>query len=261
MAFEIAGTLTGAPPVIQRRLIGETVYVGCLVSSQHNDTSGGTGGVVLADAISEANENDQPIEGLCVGVVDGSRSYNSTYKGDSSTYTVTQSTVADTGPGEIQMVPIIPWITLIRGPIYNGSYGTALTEQVVTSANSGGTTITAANDSITDIADDYATAYCRSGANRGHYRVVTTSTSGTVNVVTVPFPYGIAVGDVFVIASCVLGNGGLYIPATANCIDGNDDMNAFYNVYYYELNLEKSGQEYATFVFQNRAIAFPGNTG
>ena len=245
MPFAIAGSLVNSAPIIREYQISETCYMGQLVMGPR---VGGLGGnIQIADAATEASENDQPIMGIVLGVVDESRSYSSTYYGDGSTYTTTQATIAATGTPRVQVALTIPWVTLIKGPIYNAAYGTALTEQVVTTANSGGVTITAANNAITDIADDFAVAYCRKGANRGHYRVVTTSTSTTVNTVTVPFPYGIAAGDVFVIASCVPGIGGLDIPATANCIDGNNDMNAYYDVYYHDINLEESGKEYAVF--------------
>jgi len=253
MPFSIAGSLTGSAPIIREMPIGETVYEGCLVHDQHCDTSGGTGGVVLGDVATEAHENDQPILGVVVGVVDDSRAYSSTYHGNGSTYTTTQATIAATGFPRVKIALTIPWVTLIKGPIFNAAHGTALTEITVTTASSGGVTITGANNAITDIADDFATAYCRSGANRGHSRIVTTSTSTTVNTVTVPFPYAIAVGDVFVIASCTLGNGGLDFPATANCIDGNNDMNAYYDVYYHEVNLEEKGKEYAVFSLMPKA--------
>ena len=245
--FEYAGSLVGggAAPIVREFQISETCYVGQLVMGPR---VGGLGGnIQIADAATEASENDQPIMGIVAGVVDSSRAYSSTYYGDGSTYTTTQATIASTGTPRVKVTLAIPWVTLIRGPIFNAAYGTALTVQTVTTASSGGVTITAANNAITDIADDFAVAYCRTGANRGHYRVVTTSTSTTVNTVTVPFPYGIALGDTFVIASCVPGIGGLNIPATANCIDGNDDMNAYYDVFYHEINLAEAGKEYAVF--------------
>lgn len=251
--FSYAGSLTNAGPVVRNFQIGETMYVGQLGMS---GKIGGAGGhIQIADAASEAHENDQPILAIVTGVVDDSRTYSSTYYGDGSTYTTTQATVAANGVPEVQGIVIVPGDTLIKGPIYNAAFGTALTEQTVTTASSTGVTITAANDAITDIADDFATAYCRTGANRGEYRVVTTSTSTTANTVTVPFPYAIAVGDVFVIASCVLGHGGLDIPATANCIDGNNDMDAYYDVYYHSIDLSESGKEFAIFSFMSKACS------
>lgn len=247
MAFQYAGSLTGAAPVVRNFLTGESMYMGQLAMT---NLVGGTGGhVQIADAASEAIENDQSVFGIVTGIVDGSRTYNSTYRGDGTTYTTTQATIASTGPSEVQVTLCLPWITLVRAPIYNAAYGTALTEITATSASSGGTVITGTGSAITDIADDFATVYCRTGANRGHYRVITTSTSTTSQTVTVPFPYGISVGDTFVVASCVLGIGGLDIPATANCIDGNNDMDAYYPVFYHEINLEESGKEFAIFSF------------
>jgi len=245
MPFEVVGSLANSAPIIRHYQIGETCYEGQLVMGPR--VGGAGGNIQIADAASEADENDQPIMGVITGVVDDSRAYSSTYYGNGSTYSTTQSVIAATGCPTVEVTLTIPWITLIRGPIFNAAYGTALTEQTVTTASSGGVTITAANDAITDIADDFAVAYCRKGANRGLYRVVTTSTSTTVNTVTVPFPNAISIGDVYVIASCVPGIGGLDIPSTANCIDGNNDMNAYYTVYYHEINLEESGKEYAVF--------------
>jgi hypothetical protein len=261
MAFTYAGNLGGAgAPVIRRFQIGETCYNGQLVQT---GLVGGAGGhVQIADVATEASDDDQTILGFITAVADESRTYVASSSGtagygDRSTYTVTQATIAAnlgtglTGGGEVDVCLALPMVTMIRAPIYNAAWGTALTVQTVTTASSGGVTITAANNAITNIADDYATAYCRTGANRGHYRVVTTSTSATVNTVTVPFPYAIAVGDTFVIASCVLGKGGLDFPASADCIDGNNDMDAYYDVYYHDINLEESGKEYAIFSFTN----------
>lgn len=255
MGFEYAGNLGGAgAPVKVPMQIGETCYVGQLVQT---GLVGGAGGhCQIADVATEASDDDQSILGFISGVVDDSRTYvaaasGTAQYGDRCTYTTTQATVASTGCPTVEVTLALPMVTLIRAPIYNAAWGTALTEQTVTSASSTGVTITAANNAVTDMADDYVTAYCRSGANRGLYRVVTTSTSTTVNTVTVPFPYGIAVGDVFVLASCVIGKGGLDFPASADCIDGNNDMNAYYDVFYHYIDLSESGKEYAIFSLWN----------
>lgn len=249
--FFVSGSMSGATTRIIRMLTGESMYQGQLGMS---NMIGGTGGhIQIADVASEALENDQPIIGVVSGIVDGSRAYSATYRGDGTTYTTTQATVAANGPSEVQVALIVPGDTLIRGPIFNAAFGTALTEITVTTASSGGVTITGANNAITDIADDFATAYCRKGANRGIYRIITTSTSTTANTVTIPFPYAISAGDIFVVASCVLGMGGLDIPATANCIDGNNDMDAYYPVFYTQIDLSVSGREWAEFYFHPKA--------
>lgn len=254
MGFTYAGNLGGAgAPVVRRLFAGEAaaakMYVGQLVGD--GKVAGEGGHVQIADVAAEANDDTLKIIGMTSGIVDDSRVYTAATSGtaqygDNTTCTATQATVLSTGAPELDVILIVPGVTLVRAPIYNAAWGTALTEQVVTTASSGGTLVTAASNAITNIADDYATVYCRSGANRGIYRIATTTTT-TVQTVTVPFPYGTVVGDKFVTASCVLGIGGLDFPATADCIDGNNDMDSFFDVYYHEINLEETGKEYAIF--------------
>jgi hypothetical protein len=264
MGFTYAGNLGGAgAPVVRRLQIGEDCYVGQLVMT---GMTGGLGGhVQIADAATEAFEDDTVILGAIAAVADNSRTYVASVSataqyGDRSTYTTTQATIAAnlgtklTGGGEVDVILNIPMVTMFRAPLYNAAWGTALTTITTTSASSGGVVVAGTGSAITDIADDFATVYCRTGANRGHSRIITTSTSTTSQTVTVPFPYGIAIGDTFVVASCVLGFGGLNFPASADCIDGNDDMNAYYNVYYHDINLEESGKEYAIFSFMPGGI-------
>ena len=259
MGFSYAGNLGGAgAPVVKTFSHGQTCYVGQMVQSGQ---FGGLGGHVhLADVATESYEDDQPLLGFISGVADESRTYvasssGTAQYGDRSTYTTTMADIAtnvkphQSGGGEVEVTLAIPMVTLIRAPIFNTVWGTALTEQVVTTADTNGVTITATGDAIANIEDDFATAYCRSGANRGHSRIVTTSTSTTVNTVTIPFPYTIAVGDVFVIASCVEGFGGMQMTTGVDAIDGNDALGEFYSVYYHEVNLEESGKEYAVFAF------------
>jgi hypothetical protein len=255
MGFQYAGNLGGAgAPVVNKFLTNITLYNGQLVnfSKAGTDALNVGGHVALAVPAAEAGDDEFPIGGFVSGIVDGSRAYVASSSGvaqygDSTTYTVTQSVVADTGPSEVKVTLAIPGVTLIKAPIYNAAWGTALTVQTNTAASSGGVTITDAANLITDIIDDKATAYCRTGANRGIYRPVSTTTSTSVNTVAVPFPYAIAVGDTFVIASCVLGHGSMNFPTSADCIDGNHALAAFYSVYYHEINLEESGKEYAKF--------------
>jgi len=255
MGFSYAGNLGGAgAPVVRRFLTSETCYVGQLVMP---GITAGTGGhIQIADPPTLLKEDVLNPFGFISGIVDASRTYVAAVSGtanygDRTTYTTTQATVKANGPSEVEVTLIIPGITLVRAPIYNAAYGTALTVQTNTSASSGGVTITDASNLVTDIEDDYATAYCRTGANRGIYRIVTTSTSTSVNTVTVPFPNAIAVGDTFVISSGVLGYGILDFPASADCIDGNNSMAHGLEVYYHDINLEESGKEYAIFTLLN----------
>lgn len=259
MGFEYAGSLVGGAPVVRNLQISETCYTGQLLQS--GLTAGAGGAVQIADVASEANENDLPIIGIATGnhVINDSGWSASNY-GDTCTYDTTaanQLANDPVGACHVETTLIIPFITLVRAPIYNAAFGTALTEMVITTAHSAGTTVTHANDAITDIADDLSIIYCREGASRGHYRVNTTSTSANAQAVTIAFPYGLAIGDKMVCASCVFGGGGLDFPSTANCIDGNNDMNAYYDVFYHDINLEVSGKEYAVFAINAKAANYP----
>jgi hypothetical protein len=246
MGMSYAGSLSGAAPVVRNFLIGETMYEGQLAMT--GLIAGTAGAVQIADVASEANENDQCIIGLVTGVVDGSRTYNSTYRGHSSTFTTTQATVAANGPAEVQVTLIRPWDTLIKAPICYTAYGTAPTVLTNTTASAGGVVVTHAGETITDTADDLCIVYCRTGANRGLWRVVTTGATGS-QTTTLPFPYAIAVGDTFVKVACVPGLGALDIIATANCINGDAAHASYYPVFYHEINCEVAGQEYAVFSF------------
>lgn len=243
--FQIDGQLTGGAPIVRKFQVSETCYVGQLVET---GIIGGLGGhVQVLDAASEAVENDQPIVGVVLSVEDESRTYDSTYRGDKCTYTTTQATIKANGsPGVVTVGYVLPGITLVKGPLNITTYGVAPQVLVETSGDSGGTTITHAGETVADAADDYSTIYCRTGANRGLYRVVTTGGTGA-QVVTIPFPNAIAIGDTFVRASCVLGVGGLDIITTANAIEADAALTNYFNVFYHDINLEEAGKEYAVF--------------
>lgn len=250
--FQYAGQRLAGAPIITPMQIGETVYVGQLLMS---GLIGGAGGhVQIADAASEAHENDQPIIGMVGGVItDGV--YSATYYGDGCTYDTTLANVLANTPkdaAQVAVVRIIPEVTLVRAPIYDTTYGTALTVLTETTGDATGLTVTHASDTVADAADDFATIYCRTGANRGLYRVVTTGGTNA-QVCTIAFPYAIAIGDTFVRASCVLGLGGLDIPATANCIDGDAALTSYYDVEYHSINLEEAGKEFAVLSFKSKA--------
>ena len=263
MGFSYAGNLGGAgAPVIRRFQAGTDLYVGNLVVAGQLSTAGGHVGLAVTAA--EAFEDDSPIIGFVTAVADNGRTYvagtsGTAGYGDKSTYTTTKATVAAnvgtglTGGAEVDVCLALPMQTLIRAPIYNIVWGTALPECTITTGNSDGKTITYANDTIACTKDDYTTVYCRSGANRGHYRVASTA-GANATTVAVPFPYTIVAGDVFVFASCVLGYGGMEPTTAMDAIDGNDVLDQHYSVYYHDINLEESGKEYAIFSFWPQSV-------
>jgi len=250
MGFQYAGNLGGAgAPVVRNMLVGETMYTGQLCQA---GITGGIANVQIADAADDYREDDTFPIGFVSGVVDGARSYKKAVSGtaeygDCATYTVTQSVIADTGPGEIQMTYAIPGITLIKAPIFNGLWGTALAENVIATENTAGTSVIITTTTA-DFTSKYGTVYCRQGANRGIYRTMTSYDTVTATV-TIPFPYTISVGDIYILTGVNLGYSGMQIPVAADCVDGNHVMDESYSVYCHELNLEESGKEYMVFAF------------
>jgi hypothetical protein len=249
MAFTISGNLNGnLNPVIVHLPIGATCYAGQILGY---DTAGATnGGAVIPSANAAAGPDTTSfIQGICLGV-DQVHSYNSTYKGEVATYTTTQSTVAayeykaPINAGTMVQVALITPSTLIKAPVVKDTVGTACVEVTNTAASSGGTTVTFS--AIDTTVDGYSTMYCRSGANKGVSRKVTT-VGTTSSVAVVPFPYAIAVGDKFAIANVVLGSAHIAWDTQIQGIDSSAALSNYFKAYVHELNLEEAGKEYAVF--------------
>lgn len=189
--------------------------------------------------------------------------YDSTYKTNSQTSVITTHanyTASMTSCSEGQLgkrsekqamakVALITPTTIIRAPIYLTNFGTAPTVCTVSTGSTTGMGYTvSATIGFTSVAS-MTTAYCRSGGNKGLYRV-TSDTSTTVKTVTSPFPYDIAIGDTFThvnfkpfgFTGIQLDSLGLFVladTAAANCYPCN----------VVSLNLEKAGAEYVDFMF------------
>jgi hypothetical protein len=136
---------------------------------------------------------------------------------DTATYTTTQATVALTGEALVT-VSVRP--DLIVGALMSGAAteNTVLPTLTNTSASAGGTTITSTATGSNDM--DSGTVWCLSGANVGQSRVITTHNSATSFVVTVPFPFAIAVGDTFLFCPWSTQGSG------AGGVDGNANVPA-----------------------------------
>ena len=249
MSFTFAGSMTGAAPVVRRMQVGETCYTGQLLMSSHS-TANCPGYTWLLDEAAQAGEDDHPIIGMVTGVYTiNDAGWSTTYRGDTATTETTKAGMVANDPvgqTEVEMTVIVPYDTLIRGPVYNATYGTAITELVTTAASSAGTTITHTGITAIDYADDYGVAYCRNGANRGHYRTMVTPGTAA-QIVHVPFPYGIATGDTFVSAPGVPGITLLQTDADANFVDASDTLAIGYDVWLHTQNLEENGKEFYVF--------------
>ena len=252
--FQWAGSLSGAAPVVRKMQIGADCYVGQLAGLDLNNY----GHVIGAAQASEAHENDQPIAGIITGVVH-SPTYSSTYYGDKATYdaaSAAQQVNDPVGATEVLVTLIMPFDTLIRGPIYDGTYGTALTE-LTAAADADGDDVVHASQTITAPTSGLSTVYCRSGANRGQYRLINSGGTNDQDV-SICFSKPILAGDIFVAANVRLGLGGMNNGGTSNFIDGTTATH-YYDVIYHYIDLEISGKEYAIFSFTNKACEYAGN--
>ncbi len=240
----------------------DTLYEGQLVSC--SVAVGQPNGEGLMPMNAAAGHSDTTGKAVPFGVVlagnDASPTYNSTYKGMSITSAGTQ--VAQLArdfrgvegmwskgdPMAFAKVSVIGPSTVLKGPIFLAAYGTAPTVYTNTAASSGGDTITTTAVAHTPITYN-TTWYCRTGANKGLYRVAY-STSTTSHTFYIHFPYAIAVGDTFVPVSLRVGTCMTNFDSESTFIEqqpatGTND----YEIDVLELNLERAGEEYAIFKF------------
>ena len=153
----------------------------------------------------------------------------------------------------ILVAEILPQ-TVIQGPVCQAALGTAPT--VVTTTAIGGTDgmITADTGNTPGYTHVTKTGmiYCRTGANKGIWRV-NKNTTATAPSVTTGFPYDTAVGDTYLvlpfkqgISTLTIGGPGLYVDSSvAPVIAGTNQFAAIvYNIY-----AETAGRESVEFRF------------
>lgn len=240
----------------------DTLYEGQIVGSAvSSSVPSGEGVLPIGAAAGHSDTTGKAVPfGIVLGGNDASPTYNSTYKGVSIASVGSQANqlardvrgnegmFAKGDPQALAKVSVIGPNTVIKGRIFNGAYGTAPTVYTNTSASTDGLTVTTAAVGNTPLAYN-VTWYCRTGANRGLYRVAY-STSTTSHTFYLGFPYDIAVGDTFVpiflrVGSCMaqFDSESTYIeqmPAYAT----ND-----YMIDCLEIHAEVAGEEYAIFKF------------
>lgn len=253
---------TGVGPMTRRYQICETCYVGQLVMDAGGDT--GSGHCQILDVPAQDTEDDHRI----LGVVAAVHNINDTTivgSGlmETATYDTTQAAIVANNPIDaswVEVIPALPGI-LFKAPIYNGTYGTAITELKVSSASTDGLVVTHAADTAIASPDKFTTVYCRKGANRGLSRTVTTVATGSQTVL-VAFPYDTVVGDVFVTVNLKLGISRVYFDATAAFIDASAVVSAnYYDIVVHDLYLDEKGKEAAVFTFPTSCTVFGGAVG
>lgn len=241
----------------------DTLYEGQIVGkSLSSNLPAGEGFVPIGAASGASDTSSKKVPfGIVLGGNDAAPTYNSTYKGVSIASVGSQANqlardvrgnegmYAKGDPQALAKVAVIGPNTVIKGRIFSGAYGTAITEYTNTSASTDGLTITTSAVSFTPIAYN-TTWYCTSGANKGLYRVAY-STSTTSHTFYLGFPYDIAVGDKFKPVALSVGLCAAQFDAESTYIEMSS---VAYSANYYllnvlELNMEKSGEEYAIFTF------------
>jgi hypothetical protein len=255
MAFSYAGSLYGnLPPIVRWFPIGATVYQGQILGY---DTAGATnGGYVIPSANAAAGpDTATKIVGICTGIVQTAATFNATYKGNTLAYSTTQATLAAYDPADAVMAQVVVLRPgdLIHAPVVKDTVGTAPECITNTAASSGGVTITHA--AIDTTVDGFSTIYCRTGANRGKSRKVTTVTSTSIETVVVPFPYAIAVGDTFCVVNVVEGMAHIAWDSQLQGIDSSPALSNYFKAYVQHLNLEEAGKEFAVFCLSTDHLA------
>lgn len=235
----------------------ETLYEGQLVYS----LSDGVANLGQASGASDTSGKKVPW-GVVVGQNRLDPLYSATYKGfyitsedphsTTTQYVLNEGMIPKGDKSAAVLVELIGPHTVLKGRIFNASYGTAITVGTVTTASTTGAGFTCSgglSDASTPVAD-LGTVYCRSGANRGLYRV-TTDTSATVKTVDHYFPNDIAVGDTFVnVQMRPWGNSYVQTDAEATFFDASaNPASNYWTIDVVKLDLSTAGDEYVLFRF------------
>jgi hypothetical protein len=254
-------------PVDYNNTTAATVYEGSIVVAGY---SASCEGVKVWNIAGTADTTaDQVPFGVVVGTNDAEPTYNSTYKGSyiagvstqaaqlARNYRGVEGMHGKGDPLPMVKVAVIGPNTVLKAPIFTTTYGTGCTVSTVTTGSTTGLGYTGSTVGFTPVAYN-ATHYCRSGANKGIYRV-SYDTSATVHTFYQAFPYDIAIGDTFVAANVSLGTCYAMFDTTSCAFLNNAAAVTTTNYAWIdvlELNLEKANEEYA--IFKINPVQFAG---
>ena len=144
-------------------------------------------------------------------------------------------------PAPLVQVKLIGPQTEIKGTL-----SAAPTPFQPSAVGTNGDTLTRSGLTLTDY---FTTVYCRSGANQGIYRQMSTYAS---NVLTFPlyWPYTTTTSDYFVAVNTTIGNTRINVDAYGRNLDVASSVSSkYYSVVVDEINLEEAGKEYVIFRF------------
>lgn len=258
MGFEV---VQGSPVELWVQIVdSDTLYAGQIVECQADE-----GAAPIGAAAGAADTTGKVIPyGVVLGFNLYNEAFDSTYKGNTGTdatpHGSTTEFVMHEGPfirGDRVLLANIALITpetILKGPIYNGAYGTAPTVGIVTTGSAGGTQATGTSV-LCDVAGvaDLGTVYFRSGANQGAYRVTDDTDDGTTAITwDKPTTYDVAVGDTLVRINGLRPNGPSYaqFDTESTYIDCAEALTTnYYVIDVIKLDLREAGKEHVLFKF------------
>lgn len=244
---------------------GEVIYNGSIVGVDTATPLEGVQPLPSASGVSNATNADIPF-GIVVGNnnVEGNLAYSTTYNteyitqvaagdvyGSTTQYRGVEGVFSKGDPQAMVKVAIIDPTTVIRGQLYDTSFGTAPTVNTVSVA-SGSDGIGCSTDAATvaTIAN-FSTIYARSGANMGIYRTLT-SNSTTAHTWLKAMKSDMAVGDTAVILNGLrpYGISLMQIDSEAQFVDVNAALSSdYFYVNVLNLDLSEAGNEFIDFQF------------
>jgi hypothetical protein len=147
--------------------------------------------------------------------------------------------------------------TVIRGDLFDTTYGVAPPEVLVTTGCGGDGIGCTTGASTVDTIINWSTIYMRSGENLGIYRTLTTASS-TVHAWLQGMPQTINIGDKAYVLNGLrpYGAARCQFDATATFIDTNAALTADYHlIHVRRLDLSVPGKEYVEFRFDASAFS------
>jgi hypothetical protein len=247
---------------IDRTVGATTLYVDQLVKMDSGSFNGLAPLAVASGAVDTSNKQ------VIYGVVIGNNDFKQTFLATYGQYIASVQSVAaqlarnwlgaegmwaKNDPSPMVKVALIGPHTVLSAPLCNGTLGTAPTLLTATAVNA--TMGLGMTTNATDVATvaNMCTTYCRSGLNKGLYRV-NKSASATVHTFDTYWPYTLAIGDTFVTVPVRLGEAFVQINSTAGylgmCLDvSQTPATNYFQIDVLDLDLKIAGKEKVIFKF------------
>jgi len=238
----------------------DTVYVGSLLVVSDE----GVKPLPVASGAADTT-NKNVIFGICVGTNNRTPVYNTTYMAeyitDATPLASTTEFAGVEGPWNkynhcaMACVAIVDPSTVIRGDIFDGATGTAMTVATVTIGAAAAKSCTCDGigfpPATTKMSKGYGTVHFRSGGNKGSYRILDSNASKALTWDKALYTRCVA-GDTLVAVNGLrpIGLSQMQIGTEAGYIDGGTDASTnYFSVTVHRLDLRTAGKEFCEFRF------------